>query len=169
MSTGKVGVDYRFFFAVKNFDGDPATGIDVGDFVVTVRNPQNTASSSPAVVEAAGGLYFFDIPAAFSTAHGAGSYGMVYSVDNAIPGARDTDDGRVDFFVASLGDVSVVATEVLDWVKNRRRIDFTVSPPQLVLYEADGEAEKFRMDLTTTNGTEVLAFFAVQHERGVPV
>lgn len=60
--------------------------------------------------------------------------------------------------------------EGLDWAKNRRRIDFVAGPPrQLVLYERDGVTEMARMDLTTTNGTEVLAFFGVQHERGVPV
>lgn len=59
--------------------------------------------------------------------------------------------------------------ETLDWNKNRRRVDFLIGPPrQLVLYERDGVTEKFRMNLTTTNGTEVLAFFGVQHERGVP-
>ena len=75
----------------------------------------------------------------------------------------------------SVSGISVQAVDVeigesLDYAKNRRRIDFLAGPPrQLVLYERDGTTEKARMDLTTTNGAEVLAFFGVQHERGVPV
>lgn len=66
--------------------------------------------------------------------------------------------------------IDVEIGEALDYAKNRRRVDFLAGPPrQLVLYERDGVTEKARMDLTTTNGSEVLAFFGVQHERGVPV
>lgn len=52
----------------------------------------------------------------------------------------------------------------------RIRVDFSAGPPrQLVVYERDGVTERFRADLTTTNGPSVQAFFGVQHERGVPV
>lgn len=82
---------------------------------------------------------------------------------------NDNSGGAVDINQDSLVLQSEIG-EILDWLKNRRRIDFAVGPPrQLVLFERDGVTEKFRMNLTTENGTEVLAFFAVQHERGVPV
>lgn len=97
MPSAITGVDYKYYFGAKDFNGDPAPGIDLGDFVVTIRNPQNTASDTPAVVEADGGLYAFTIPAAFSAAHGSGSYGAIFSVNSASPAVRDTDSVTVDF------------------------------------------------------------------------
>ena len=61
------------------------------------------------------------------------------------------------------GDIHAAASR-------RNRIDFDVGPPrQLVFYERDNVTERFRADLTTVNGTEVLAYFGVQHERSAPV
>lgn len=114
---------------------------------------------------------------------GDGAFSFTYATDPTLDysiradgdptGANNLEPAERFVFGAvsgvSVQSIDVEIPEILDWSKNRRRIDFVAGPPrQLVLYERDGITEKYRMDLTTTNGAEVLAFFGVQHERGVP-
>jgi hypothetical protein len=100
---GKVNQDFEYTFGVKTSSGAPRTGLGAGDFTVTVRNPQDTASSNPSVSEVGGGMYRFTIPAAFTTTHGAGEYGITVELTTApIDLAGDT----VPFFVNSLDDIS---------------------------------------------------------------
>ena len=70
----QVGVAYRYYFNVHR-GGAPRTGLVLGDFDISVRNPQNTASDVPAALtEVGNGRYFWDVLAAFSTTHLAGQY-----------------------------------------------------------------------------------------------
>lgn len=103
---GKVNEAFRYWVSVRLGTGLPATGIAPGNFSVTVRNPQDTASSNPAVTEVSGGLYYFDIPAAFTNTHGAGPYGVNVAVNSASPSVQDTGGGIVNFYAADLDDLS---------------------------------------------------------------
>lgn len=105
---GKVNVAFRYFFSVRLGTGLPATGVAPGDFTVTVRNPQNTATmAAPTVVEVGGGLYYFDISATFSNTHGAGQYGVTIAVDSTTPRVRDTGGQTVDFYAQDIDDLAV--------------------------------------------------------------
>ena len=70
-------------FSVVQSNGTLRTGLVAGDFTVTVVNPQDTATSTPAVSEktSKAGLYEFTIPSAFMGTHGVGVYSFVMQVD----------------------------------------------------------------------------------------
>lgn len=102
-----------------------------------------------------------EINAILTAAHGSGSWTTVDVAEVAVAvwievlAAHETTSGS--------------AAEALASIRNRIRIDFTASPPQLVVFDQAGTSELYRADITTVNGTEVLAFFGVQHERGSPI
>jgi hypothetical protein len=99
---GKVGVAYRYYFALKTGSGGPRTGAAAA-VTATVRNPQNTATDTPAITEVGGGRYFFDIAAAFTTTHGAGEYGIHLDVTVA---PRDQFGESVPFFIRNVDDLA---------------------------------------------------------------
>jgi hypothetical protein len=104
---GKVNEAFRFFFSVALGDGSPATGIVSGDFTVTVRNPQDTATmAAPTVTEVANGQYYFDILAAFTNTHGAGQYGVTIAVDSTTPKAKDVGGVTIPYFARDVDDVA---------------------------------------------------------------
>jgi len=73
---------FRGWFAVATSAGVLATGITTGSFTVTIRNPQDSASSLPSVTESGKlGLYRFDVTSSFMLSHGPGAYGVVVEVN----------------------------------------------------------------------------------------
>lgn len=73
---------FRGWFTV-DLMGEVRTGLLAGDFLVTVVNPSDGASTNPSVTESSQkpGLYRFDVPSLFLTTHGPGSYAVVIQVD----------------------------------------------------------------------------------------
>ena len=118
MSLGKVNVARRVWFGVKTGGGAARPGLTGGDMTITVRDPTNSNTSNPAPTEVGAlALYFFDIPAAFSLANGAGTYGWQVQITTA---PLDMGVGEVDFFVRDVDDVAQpgdemdLATDALD-------------------------------------------------------
>lgn len=98
MSVGRVNVAYRYWFVARLGNGAPATGIAAIDVTVTVRDPTDTNTSNPAITEFGGGLYYFDIPAAFTLANGAGEYGVSIEINSTTPRVRDMAGETIPFF-----------------------------------------------------------------------
>lgn len=84
---------WRGWFVLKNNSGTLRTGVSQGSFTVTVVNPQDTATVTPAVSESTQkpGLYSFLIPDSFMATHGLGSYGTVVEVTVTGGGPPFTD------------------------------------------------------------------------------
>lgn len=112
--TGKVNDPYRYWFSARNGDGSPRTGLLISDLSITVRNPTNTATmSTPTLVEFGGGLYFFDIAAAFTLAHGAGEYGVTIEITTS---PFDTQSDIAEFFVSDFDDLGAAVAAVNTFV-----------------------------------------------------
>ena len=148
--SGKVGVDYILTFAVRNADGSPRTGLGAAEFAAQIRNPQNTASSAPAVAEVGGGQYRTTIPAAFTTAHGAGEYGATVALVNT---PQDIIGGSVEFRLQSLDDfvdsyqakawliddnVNALDRYMVAWFQNGEPIFSGITSPTIRVYASDG-------------------------------
>ena len=103
MSLGKVGTTRRTWFGVRTGSGAPRTGLTGANMTITVRNPGNTASDNPAPTEVGGGLYFFDIPGAFTTTHGVGVYGWVVEITTA---PFDLLVDQIDYYVNDFDDLN---------------------------------------------------------------
>ncbi len=112
----KVNQTHRAFLTIKRSNGVPAPGVDPGDVTITIRNPDDDASSVVALVESAlgGGLYYFDVPASFTLAHGTGIYGLLIDVDSSSPKVRDVVGGSVPFFSADLDVIQTTAALAVD-------------------------------------------------------
>jgi hypothetical protein len=77
----------RVSFSVSISAGVLRTGLTSGNFTVTVVSPGDDASALYPVSESTqkGGLYFFDVPAAFFIANGVGDYPAVIEVAASAP------------------------------------------------------------------------------------
>jgi hypothetical protein len=77
----------RAWFALVDKNGVLRPGAAASAFTVTVVDPADTTSNTPAVSESStkGGLYTFLIPTAFITTNGVGDYGVVVEVNAATP------------------------------------------------------------------------------------
>lgn len=108
----KVGDTFRYYFALRLGSGAPRTGAS-GSVTATVRNPGDSATSSPTVTESAiaGGLYYIDIPGSFTTTHGAGEYAILLEVTSP---PRDTFAETIAFFVNDLDDLSTHSAADVD-------------------------------------------------------
>jgi len=74
---------FRGWFAAVNPMGTLATGLSSSSFTITVRNPADTASSTPSAIESGKpGLYRFDVTSSYFLTHGTGDYGVVIEVTN---------------------------------------------------------------------------------------
>lgn len=113
MGLGKVGDARRVFYSLRLGSGAPAAGVALVDMAVTIDDPTATATSSPAPVEIGGGRYYFDIPGAFSTANGAGTYGGNVVVASVAPRVVDVVPFEVDFFVNDVDDIAADHTAIL--------------------------------------------------------
>lgn len=129
MAKGKVGTDYLFTFGVKSGSGAPRTGLATGDFAINIRNPANSASQGTpvAIIEIGGGQYRFSILGTFTTANGAGEYGVDVELTTAPVDffattvefhLRDLDDlaqpGDAMDLVADAVDAAAIATDAID-------------------------------------------------------
>jgi hypothetical protein len=75
---------FRGWFAVTNARGALETNLISTDFLVTIRNPQDTSESNPSVSESGKpGLYRFDVSNTFLQTHGPGSYAVLIEVTTA--------------------------------------------------------------------------------------
>lgn len=103
---------YQAWFALKSGAGTIRTGAVPGNFTVTVVNPGDTASSSPAVAESTTkpGVYKFTIPSAFLIANGVGEYAVVIEVN--VPGPSPVRDVFSGALVVSLEDFDSLAVDV---------------------------------------------------------
>jgi len=87
---------FRAHFVASQGNGSLRTGLLAGDFTVTVVDPADGATLTPAVSESTqkSGMYFFDITSGFITTNGVGDYGVVVEVDtfagpSSAPHVRD--------------------------------------------------------------------------------
>jgi hypothetical protein len=94
MFGGVVGNTYRVWVTVED-KGNLKTGLVPGDFTATIVPFNDSASTTASVAESTQkpGLYFFDIPGAFLTTHGAGNYAVVIEA-NATGPKFDAAAGR---------------------------------------------------------------------------
>lgn len=95
MKFTKIADGFRCSFVAVQSDGTLRTGLVAGDFVATVVNPQNNASTTPTVTESfKAGAYYFDVLSSFLQTHGAGEYGVTVEIDtvagpSSTPHVRD--------------------------------------------------------------------------------
>jgi hypothetical protein len=77
---------FQGWFVVENL-GALVTGLLPGVFTVTIVDPADAATNTPAVAESVSklGLYMFTIPSAFITANGVGEYGVVIEINKPAP------------------------------------------------------------------------------------
>ncbi len=114
---------FRGWFAVATTTGLLATGLTSGSFVVTTRNPDDTASNLSDVTESGKpGLYRFDITSSFFSAHGRGEYGVVIEVNKPAPNPiRDVMSNVLkishnDFDSIASGSINITASSITNIV-----------------------------------------------------
>ncbi len=100
-------------FVVKQGNGSLRAGLVGGDFVATVINPADSASTTFAVAESAqkSGVYSFTLTSGFLGTHGVGVYPFSVEIDSFAgpsgnPNVRDSFGGNVD---AKQEDVDTLA------------------------------------------------------------
>lgn len=78
-----------FFNVVRN--GSLVSGVDPGDFTVTLINATDTANISLSVTESTqnSGTYYVDLPTGFLTTHGANHYGLSVGIHQSAPKIDD--------------------------------------------------------------------------------
>lgn len=94
-----------------------ATGLDPGDFTVTVVAPNDANDTSPVVAESVRkpGLYYFDVDPVFLAANGVGEYGGVVEIAAASP---KIDDAVSFNFPVTQNDIDSLPQAVIDTVVN---------------------------------------------------
>jgi hypothetical protein len=76
---------FRGWFSVTDSRGSLVTGLLDTDFLVTVRNPQDSDQSIPIVIESGKpGLYRFDIDNSFLQSYGKGTYAVVIEISTTL-------------------------------------------------------------------------------------
>lgn len=100
-------------FAVIKSDGTLRTGLVAGDFTVTVVNPGDTATLTPAVSQTTqkAGVYCFTLTSGFMGTHGVGVYPFVVEIDtiagpSSPPNVRTAFSGNVR---ATQEDIDTIA------------------------------------------------------------
>lgn len=101
----RIADGFRGWFAAVTDNGELRSGLVAGDFVATVINPGDTANTIAAISESTQkpGVYKFDIPSAFFTAHGAGEYAVLVQIDTV---AGPSDPPNVIDIVTAILTVS---------------------------------------------------------------
>ncbi len=159
---GKVGVAKRIWFTAVRDNGVPRSGLAAADFTIVVRNPTNTTTMAAPTVTEVGttAVYFFDVDAAFSTAHAAGTYGVKIAIDtfagSGAPQARRVISGSIKFTVSDLDDLAKPG-DAMDLVADA--VDATaVAASAVAEIEANTLAAIAALnDLSTTDVATVLA------------
>jgi len=108
----KTTAGFRVWFVVRTGAGALRTGLVAGNFAVTVVNPADSATSTPAVSESTqlAGLYTFLVPAAFLVANGVGEYGLAIRVTLA---PLDAVGAVLRVSLADLDDLATAAALAL--------------------------------------------------------
>ncbi len=169
-----VGDTFRAWISVSDSQGSPRIGLVAGDFTVSVRSPDDSAVSNPAVTESTtGGLYYFDIPGAFLTTNGTGQYGVVGVISATGPKLKGVFSKVLDVTTEDLdslgSSITAVAVDVSDIKKlNFNRLEVDITGQQLVLYDDNGTTILQRWTLATNGGELVATAVGVQTKRGVP-
>lgn len=164
---------FRAWFRVETSQGLLRAGLTSGAFAITVRNPSDTASVSPAptVTESGkSGLYRFDVPSSFLTTHGVGAYAVLIEVTATAPVLRATavtvlvvDVNDFDSLATSVALVAVDASDVRKTLENREEIDFIAQ--ELISYEDDGTTPRRRWPLETNGAEPVTTATGIQTKR----
>ncbi len=98
---------FRAWFTIVE-KGVPVPGISSSAFTISVRDPADSVTNSPSVTESGiGGLYYFDIPSAFITTNGIGSYAVLVEVDSTVQ--PKVTDAMSEVLRVSQVDVDIVA------------------------------------------------------------
>ena len=104
---------YNGWFAVVTSGGTLRGGLTSGSFVVTVRNPQDTASNVSTVIESGkSGLYKFNVTSSFLQTHGTGSYGIVVEISATMPTFRDAFVEVLQVYDSDFDSVTLSTIEV---------------------------------------------------------
>lgn len=104
---------FRVWFTVSTSAGVLRTGLLSGNFVVSIVDPDDSASASYSVSESAqkAGLYFFDVPAAFLITNGVGDYVAVIEVSALSPKLNAVASTMI---AVSSQDIDSLASSVWD-------------------------------------------------------
>ena len=134
--------DLRVFFDVT-VAGAPVTGLLTGNFTVSVVRPDDGAVHSSAVSESGlvGGLYYFDVPAAFWTATGMYKAHVV-SATPALVFVQDIevedDDAQVEASVT--WDAATNTVRVHSWLVRRLGQALAPTAATVQLFDEAGTA-----------------------------
>jgi len=100
------------WFLTKRTTGVLRTGLIAGDFVATVIDPTDSATTTPAVSESTTkpGLYTFTVPTAFIATNGVGNYGIVVEINTKVgpSGAPHVVDAFASVLVVSTDDFNTI-------------------------------------------------------------
>jgi len=178
-----IGTALRAWFIVER-NGVPRTGLAAGAFTVTVVEPTDAASSTPAVTESAqaGGLYYFDVPGAFFTTHGVGIYGVQVVVAAGGPVIRATMGEFLKVTQQDLDTISAAVWEevalthntlgsagqilnVLRKIPLNRLGEVSGNPGTFILYDDDSITPLFTMSLRDEDGNATIKQVGVPAQR----
>jgi len=160
-----VGVNFRSWFNVDNGAGSPKAGLLSGDFSVTVVALDDSASTTAAVTESTqvSGLYYFDVPGAFLTTHGAGQYGVNIVASTSSPVFAATSGSLIsvsqkdiDLLGVTLDIVAVDAAIARKAITNRME-EFAGTPGTLILWDDDSITPLLTWSLRDSAGNGVVS------------
>jgi hypothetical protein len=144
MYTTRIDQTLRVFFPVSSA-GALVTGLLPGIFTAVVVNPQNTATSTPAVAESTKlGVYYFDVLSSFFVTHGAGMYGV--TVEVSVPAVVVSDsiqvvDEEADVQLSVTFDAAANTIRANSWLRRERGLDVAgLTNATLRLYDRTGTA-----------------------------
>ncbi len=110
---------FRGWLPVEQSSGALRTGLVGGDFLATIVNPGDSATTTAPVLESTKtGLYRFDIPSAFLVTHGIGEYGVVVEIDtfagpSGPPHVRTTFGAVLRVSIEDFDSLGVTAAAIL--------------------------------------------------------
>jgi hypothetical protein len=139
-----------------------------GAFTVTVVDPLDTVTSTPAVVESSvkPGVYYYDIPAAFLTTNGAGKYIATVEVRSLSPFVTAS---YMDPLFIEQSDIDVIFA-LLERIRketmNKTEIDFTTQEEHA--YDDNGTTIIQTWDVETDGGELATTQLGVITKRGPP-
>lgn len=167
MYWGVVGSNLRVWFSVASSTGLIRTGIPSGDFTITTVDENDSDSVASAVSESVQkpGLYQFDVPGAFLTTHGAGTYAAVIQVLTSAPTLSATKSQPMK---VTQEDIDAIGTnsEFLRKMATNRMEQTSGNPGQLVLFDDDDTTPLKTWEVRDEFGNGIAASVQVPARRG---
>jgi hypothetical protein len=143
---------FRGWIVVGNDTGTLETNLSSGSFVATVRDPDDTESYTPTVVESGKpGLYRFDISSSFFEAHGPGGYGCVVEVSE--PGV--VADVISHVVMVSLNDIDTVYDNI-EYVRQATCGRWKIEDNKMKFYKEDNVTLLMEFDLYDQSGNPTM-------------